>query len=97
MSDNQLTLYKLIILFMLERVDFPLTTSQLSQFILDKGLIDSISLSCAIIFFAIFISPLWLQPISAITIGSITANPLVYTRNSILFMVLVKFFIILLY
>ena len=37
MSDNRLTLYKLIILFMLDRVDFPLTTSQLSQFILDKG------------------------------------------------------------
>ncbi|MDD6331425.1 MAG: DUF4364 family protein [Clostridium sp.] len=37
MSDNHLTLYKLIILFMLDRVDFPLTTSQLSQFILDKG------------------------------------------------------------
>ncbi|MDE7368102.1 MAG: DUF4364 family protein [Lachnospiraceae bacterium] len=37
MSDNCLTLYKLIILFMLDRVDFPLTTSQLSQFILDKG------------------------------------------------------------
>ncbi len=37
MSDNPLTLYKLIILFMLDRVDFPLTTSQLSQFILDKG------------------------------------------------------------
>lgn len=37
MADNRLTLYKLIILFMLDRVDFPLTTSQLSQFILDKG------------------------------------------------------------
>ena len=37
MADNHLTLYKLIILFMLDRVDFPLTTSQLSQFILDKG------------------------------------------------------------
>lgn len=31
------TLYKLIILYMLDRVDFPLTNSQLSQFILDKG------------------------------------------------------------
>ena len=32
-----LTLYKLIILYMLKKVDFPLTTSQISEFILDKG------------------------------------------------------------
>lgn len=31
------TLYKLIILYMLEKVDFPLTNSQISEFILDKG------------------------------------------------------------
>ena len=31
------TLYKLIVLYMLDRVDFPLTTSQISEFILDKG------------------------------------------------------------
>lgn len=31
------TLYKLIILYMLQRVDFPLTNSQISEFILDKG------------------------------------------------------------
>ena len=31
------TLYKLIILYMLNKVDFPLTTSQISEFILDKG------------------------------------------------------------
>lgn len=30
------TLYKLIILYMLNRVDYPLTNSQISQFILDK-------------------------------------------------------------
>ncbi len=30
------TLYKLIVLYMLEKVDFPLTTSQISEFILDK-------------------------------------------------------------
>lgn len=30
-------LYKLIILYMLNRVDFPLTNSQMSEFILDKG------------------------------------------------------------
>lgn len=32
-----LALYKLIILYMLNKVDFPLTTSQISEFILDKG------------------------------------------------------------
>lgn len=31
------TLYKLIILYMLNKVDFPLSTSQISEFILDKG------------------------------------------------------------
>ena len=31
------TLYKLIILYMLDKVDFPLTTSQISEFVLDKG------------------------------------------------------------
>ncbi len=30
-------LYKLIILYMLNKVDFPLTTSQISEFILDEG------------------------------------------------------------
>ena len=30
------TLYKLIVLFMLEKVDFPLTNGQISEFILDK-------------------------------------------------------------
>lgn len=32
-----LKLYKLIILYMLDKVDFPLTNSQLSEFILDEG------------------------------------------------------------
>ena len=31
------TLYKLIVLFMLHKVDFPLTNSQISAFILDRG------------------------------------------------------------
>ena len=31
------TLYKLIILYMLKKVDFPLTTSQISEFVLDEG------------------------------------------------------------
>ena len=32
-----LTLYKLIILYMLDKVNFPLTNSQISEFTLDKG------------------------------------------------------------
>ncbi len=48
MSDNRLTLYKLIILFMLDRVDFPLTTSQLSHFILDKGYTNYFSFQQAV-------------------------------------------------
>lgn len=31
------TLYKLIILYLLDKVDFPLTNAQISEFILDKG------------------------------------------------------------
>lgn len=31
------TLYKLIILYILDKVDFPLTNGQISEFILDKG------------------------------------------------------------
>ena len=31
------TLYKLIVLYMLEKVDFPLTNGQISEFILEKG------------------------------------------------------------
>ncbi len=37
MNSNGLVLYKLIILYMLDRVDFPLTNAQLSQFILERG------------------------------------------------------------
>ena len=33
---ESLTLYKLIILYMLNEVDFPLTNSQISEFILEK-------------------------------------------------------------
>lgn len=36
MSDS-FTLYKLIVLYMLEKVDFPLTNAQLADFMLDKG------------------------------------------------------------
>lgn len=37
MQQDTLTLYKLIILFMLDKVDFPLTNAQISDFILEKG------------------------------------------------------------
>ena len=30
-------LYKLIILYMLSRIDFPLTNSQISEFVLEQG------------------------------------------------------------
>ena len=37
MSQDTLMLYKLMVLYMLNKVDFPLTNSQISEFILDKG------------------------------------------------------------
>lgn len=36
MLQDPLTLYKLIILYMLDRVTFPLTTAQISDFVLEK-------------------------------------------------------------
>ena len=36
MKEN-LTLYKLIVLYLLNEVDFPMTTSQISEFVLDQG------------------------------------------------------------
>lgn len=42
------TLYKLIILYMLEKVDFPLTNGQISEFILDKGYTTYFTLQQAI-------------------------------------------------
>ena len=36
MTQEPLTLYKLIVLYMLNKVDFKLTNSQVSEFILDK-------------------------------------------------------------
>lgn len=41
-------LYKLIILYMLNKVDFPLTNSQISEFILDKGYTNYFKLQQAI-------------------------------------------------
>lgn len=37
MEQNQLTLYKLMILYLIKRVDFPLSNSQISEFIIEKG------------------------------------------------------------
>ena len=42
------TLYKLIVLYMLDRVDFTLTTSQISEFILDKGYTNYLRLQSAL-------------------------------------------------
>lgn len=36
-SKESLMLYKLIVLYLLDKVSFPLTQSQISEFILDKG------------------------------------------------------------
>lgn len=47
MTSEGLMLYKLMILYMLNRVDFPLTTSQISQFILDKGYTNYFNLQIA--------------------------------------------------
>ena len=40
MSSTGLTLYKLMILYMLEKVNFPLTNNQITGFILDQGYTD---------------------------------------------------------
>ncbi len=37
MSDETFTLYKLMILYMLDNLDFPMTTSQLSEFFVNYG------------------------------------------------------------
>ena len=48
MTQEPLTLYKLIILYMLEQVDFPLTTSHISEFILEQGYTNYITLQQAL-------------------------------------------------
>ena len=48
MTSEGLILYKLIVLYMLDRVDFPLTGSQISQFILDKGYTNYFNLQIAL-------------------------------------------------
>ncbi len=48
MTQEPLTLYKLIILYMLEQVDFPLTTAQVSEFILEQGYTNYLTLQQAL-------------------------------------------------
>ena len=42
MNTDSIVLYKLIILYMLDRVDFTLTNSQISDFVLTKGYTNSV-------------------------------------------------------
>ncbi len=44
MLHDPLTLYKLIVLYMLNRVSFPLTTAQISDFILDRDYTNFLTL-----------------------------------------------------
>ena len=48
MLQDPLTLYKLIILYMLNRVTFPMTTAQISDFILEKEYTNFLTLQQAI-------------------------------------------------
>lgn len=47
MTDS-LTTYKLIVLYMLDKVDFPLTNSQISEFFLNKGYTNYFTLQQAL-------------------------------------------------
>lgn len=48
MTQDSLTLYKLIVLYMLERVTFPLTKAQIGDFILGKEYTDFLTLQQAV-------------------------------------------------
>lgn len=48
MSQDPLTLYKLIVLYMLDRVNFPLTKAQVMDYILEKGYTNFLTLQQAI-------------------------------------------------
>ena len=48
MMEEPLTLYKLIILYMLNRVDFPLTNAQVGNFILEKEYTNFLTLQQAV-------------------------------------------------
>ena len=49
MLQDPLTLYKLIILYMLNRVNFPMTTAQVSDFILEKEYTNFLTLQQVIV------------------------------------------------
>ncbi len=44
MLQDPLTLYKLLVLYMLNRVSFPLTAAQISDFVLDRGYTNFLTL-----------------------------------------------------
>ncbi len=48
MNSDSMTLYKLIILFILDKVDFPLTNAQMSNFILERGYTNYFTIQQAI-------------------------------------------------
>lgn len=48
MQSDTFMLYKLIILYILSRVDFPLTNAQLTSFILEKEYTNYFNIQCAI-------------------------------------------------
>lgn len=48
LMSESFTLYKLIVLYMLDKLDFPLTNGQISEFILDKGYTSYFTLQQAI-------------------------------------------------
>ncbi len=48
MNQDFLILYKLIVLYMLDRVDFPLTRTQITEFILEKEYTTYLNLQAAI-------------------------------------------------
>ena len=48
MTQDSLTLYKLIVLYMLDRVDFPLTKAQVCDFILEREYTNFLTLQQAI-------------------------------------------------
>ncbi len=48
MNQEPLTLYKLIILYMLDHVDFPLTTAHINDFVLEQGYTNYITLQQAL-------------------------------------------------
>lgn len=48
MKESQLTLYKLMILYLGNKVDFPLSNSQISEFIIDRGYTDYFNVQLAL-------------------------------------------------